>query len=329
MNHSMSEHKKQLNQITKISDIIRKKYNLIKSNKTSTEETTNEILKPVIDPLKQLVKNSQNDAIPYTNQNQSYENNDDDDFISVAGDHEGETNSTETYETPFLYNKTAPKKHLFRTPISADFDTSDHNESHNDDNIIDNSIFNNSASQTPQIEKYIRLVKQKHRNCDTTTGVRKLVNGFHIGDCKVQFAGDELLIDSGDNFKLTKGLLELLFMKSPNKTHISEHDKSVYKNIILSTHAHKKRYAPDGSVRSKEKKFKNVIADIINFKTGRGLPNYLTLNDKKIDYVYWNNANELVERLRLLIASREAGNQSHSNEIISILEELREAGIIY
>jgi hypothetical protein len=35
-----------------------------------------------------------------------------------------------------------------------------------------------------------------------------------------------------------------------------------------------------------------------------------------------------VERLRLLIASQQAGNNSVNNEIISIIEELREAAII-
>ena len=47
------------------------------------------------------------------------------------------------------------------------------------------------------------------------------------------------------------------------------------------------------------------------------------------EYVYWDDPNELVDRLRLLLASQAAGNPSHNNEIISIIEELWEAGIIY
>lgn len=47
-----------------------------------------------------------------------------------------------------------------------------------------------------------------------------------------------------------------------------------------------------------------------------------------INYVYWNEPNELVQRLRLLIASTQAGSNSHSNEIASIVEELRESNII-
>ena len=48
-----------------------------------------------------------------------------------------------------------------------------------------------------------------------------------------------------------------------------------------------------------------------------------------MDYVYWDDPNELVDRLRLLLAERSGGNQSHINEIVSIIEELREAGIVY
>lgn len=49
----------------------------------------------------------------------------------------------------------------------------------------------------------------------------------------------------------------------------------------------------------------------------------------KPNYVFWDNPNELVERLQLLIASESAGNTSHTNEITSIIEELREAQIIH
>ena len=58
------------------------------------------------------------------------------------------------------------------------------------------------------------------------------------------------------------------------------------------------------------------------------MPRAMTLTDNKIDYVHWNDPNELVDRLRLLNASRQAGHTVHDNEILSIIEELREAGII-
>jgi len=63
-------------------------------------------------------------------------------------------------------------------------------------------------------------------------------------------------------------------------------------------------------------------------KSGRGLHRVMTLNDNAIDYVHWDDPNELVDRLQLLEVSRQAGHNAHDNEMPSIVEKLREAGII-
>jgi len=44
--------------------------------------------------------------------------------------------------------------------------------------------------------------------------------------------------------------------------------------------------------------------------------------------VYYDDPNELVTRLNLLTSSQNAGNTGVNNEIISIIEELRERNII-
>ena len=60
------------------------------------------------------------------------------------------------------------------------------------------------------------------------------------------------------------------------------------------------------------------------------IPQHMIARERnQLDYVYWDDPNELVDRLRLLLAPQAAGNPSHTNEIISIIEELREAEIIY
>ena len=63
-------------------------------------------------------------------------------------------------------------------------------------------------------------------------------------------------------------------------------------------------------------------------KSGKGLPHAMTLKDNAIDYVQWDDSNELVDRLRLLDASHRAGNNVHDNEMLSIIDELCEAGLI-
>ena len=51
----------------------------------------------------------------------------------------------------------------------------------------------------------------------------------------------------------------------------------------------------------------------------------LVKREHKTDYIFWDDPNELAERLQLLAASYQAGNRSYTNEIMAILEELREA----
>lgn len=57
--------------------------------------------------------------------------------------------------------------------------------------------------------------------------------------------------------------------------------------------------------------------------------NFIPYNVKnRIVYEYFDDPNELCDRLRLLVSSRMAGNSNHMQEINSILEELRELGCI-
>ena len=55
------------------------------------------------------------------------------------------------------------------------------------------------------------------------------------------------------------------------------------------------------------------------------LPTEINYSNYKREFVYWDSADELVDRLRLLLASKQAGNTNLNNEIMSIIEELREA----
>ena len=49
---------------------------------------------------------------------------------------------------------------------------------------------------------------------------------------------------------------------------------------------------------------------------------------KDQSFIYWDDPNELVERLQMLLSSKNAGNNNHNNEMNSIIEELKEANII-
>lgn len=47
-----------------------------------------------------------------------------------------------------------------------------------------------------------------------------------------------------------------------------------------------------------------------------------------IVYEYFDDPNELCDRLRLLVSSKLAGNSNHTQEINSIVRQLRELGLI-
>ena len=111
--------------------------------------------------------------------------------------------------------------------------------------------------------------------------------------------------------------------------------------MIIATNAHKKHYKAENEVRdSKSFKYKNFIERLISTSSSRSksrnssgqgiIPQHMIAREgNQLVYIYWDDPNELVDRLRLLLASQAAGNPSHTNEIISIIEELREAKVIY
>lgn len=64
-------------------------------------------------------------------------------------------------------------------------------------------------------------------------------------------------------------------------------------------------------------------------KSGSGIEADFIPYNENVVYEFYDDPNEICERLRLLVASRAAGNSNHSQEINSIISELREAGVIF
>ena len=107
-------------------------------------------------------------------------------------------------------------------------------------------------------------------------------------------------------------------------------DHSNYKRIMKNTNALRKNYEADRSFRQVRNN-NEFNTEIKKFYEISGLPKWMVEQRSVLDcnYVYWNDLNELVDRLKLLIAEKSAGNNSHNNEIMSIIEELREEKVIY
>lgn len=118
------------------------------------------------------------------------------------------------------------------------------------------------------------------------------------------------------------GLCELLFRKGP--ANFTRGDAENYGQVVLGTSARRRCYGSNKRIDESELgRYKRIIAPMVS---GGGV--LMEVDDKKVDYINWDDPNELVDRLRLLFASVSAGRANRVNEVNSIVEELREAQII-
>lgn len=280
-----------LREISKVQQSIQRKHRLMKLGKESMEQASNDYFKPLVIPLKELAAQSVTPAV------------------------KTETAQVETK----LEVKNEEKSNLQQK----------------EEEIKGGSSDEDFKMKVPlKIENYLRIIHTKE--WDSTYGIRKLKSSYKIGDSSIRFNDDEIEV-GGETYEITNGLIELLIKKDPIIGKVKSSDVENYRKIIRKTNAHKKRFSPDGAIRDiNDTKYRDFIyesGDEYSDNNHRGdglLPTFMVARkNSQMNYVYWDNPNELVDRLRLLIASRAAGNPSHENEIISIIEELREAGIIY
>lgn len=124
------------------------------------------------------------------------------------------------------------------------------------------------------------------------------------------------------NFPISDGLLDLLLYKDPYG--YSKNDLKNYREMLEMTDRHLNQ---SGILKRQNcSKYTNLISKLFGKKHEEaGSPKKTTGGQ----YVYFDDYNEIVDRLRLLVASQQAGNTSHGNEIISILEQLRQQNLIY
>ena len=154
---------------------------------------------------------------------------------------------------------------------------------------------------------------------------------FRIGNKIVDFDEDKFILGNV-SYPYEKGLLELIFKKNPAPYSVKDENIKTYGKILKFTNAHRKHFLPEESIKSNTSpKYTDYVLKALEV-TGDGiplLPKYMVANNSQVQYTHWDDPNELVDRLRILVAERQAGNNSHDNEILSIIEELREAEIIY
>ena len=186
--------------------------------------------------------------------------------------------------------------------------------------------------ENPLTQKYMKILLQdaggNSRIIDHEYGPRYDSEGntLMVGDKVLEFDSDGAIRINETKYQPSEGLYELLFKRLPNDEMYTKDDLQAYKNILNATNAHKKGYNFHSQIRRDNSlKYRHIIKDLFPAKQGRGMA---WKSAKTRDLVHWNNPNELVGRLKLLISSTDSGNNSHGNEILNIAEELREAGYI-
>ena len=294
-----------LHQLVKSREAVRKKYNLLKQNKAYVDKTIGETLKPIIDPLDKLV------SLSKTKNTTTLNKTDDKKYF----------NSTRNNIHEINHNK--------NTDLDATFD---------DDGMRYESVFSDDDKASDTIianktlsSQYLETLDKKTAHLDKLYGVRKTDGKLYFGDSEIFLTDDDIVVKSR-KFPNTNGLLELLFKKDPNQSIFDKKDLNTYREMMKITNCHRKKFEENGEIRRhKSRKYDNIIAPLFENVSGQGLQtDYKVARFNSIkDYVYWDNPNELVDRLRLLVAERSTGNNAHANEIYSIIEDLRDGGYIY
>ena len=175
----------------------------------------------------------------------------------------------------------------------------------------------------PIAKNYLNKLINEEEDVDITFGIYGEGGREKIGDKEVTFNGNDLIIE-GVKYQGTRGLWELIVSNKPNNEIYDAFDLANYSAILINTNA-MRRDNDTGNPRpksSKSWKWNNVVKDIWDeYKAS-----FERRGTKTI--VIPSNPNALLERLDLLMASREAGNTGTRNELVSICDELLRQKII-
>lgn len=305
-------------QIVKVADAVKKKLKDMKTLESDSESMLKQVFKPVTSPLEQLIENRQQTMKTKVDLNDTESNS------SIV-------KNQITAEPQF--DKTLKEK------IAMDSTQEDESDENSDLDVSYKTIDSEKSQDTLSWSLSSDVFE------DVPYGVRKERGKLMMGSSRVKLNNDTITVGT-HVYGMTVGLYELLFKKVPNLDLVTERDSQDYKHMLIETNAHRRDFDPHKPIKAnKGRKYLNLIKPLFKLRKpstssiSSSVDNVDTVTEgegiilkkrykKNTDYVYWDDPNELVERLRLLIASKSAGNTGLDNEIISIIEELREGGII-
>ena len=343
-NFSLSTIAQKYGSIDKIRQDIKRKLNAIRTGEADTQVTLKKVFKPLTDPLAALQKTvSSSSSTP----------------ALVPAPQEKKTkiepSKSETKdETMFvdsLFGSFGSPKNMNN---DDDVDSKEEDDDDDDDESFQDATDNEQTTgrsevdvdsrdtnTTPHVQFYLDDLEKHPSQSDAAFGVRKAINGnYLIGNRTVSFDSDgRLILDGGDEvFEPTPGFLELLFKKHPRN--YTADDRAKFQRVVTLTNAHWRDHRPNGRPNSNRgRKYRDLIKPLFATSTPRSTRKSsrkkskkgsgIKIHRAKRELVYWDDPNELVQRLVLLVASKQAGHTDHDREILSIIEELREADYIH
>ena len=162
---------------------------------------------------------------------------------------------------------------------------------------------------------------------DKTYGPKVNPNGtLSLGNQKLTLDRDYIYLSDKVKVPITEGLLNLLFLRQP--TEYTPLDKANYRDLLWFSNVVHQGYSKFRPYNTTGLKYRTLLKAILGpapTTAGKGFVKAVNAYPR---YVFFDDPNEIVDRLRLLMASKQAGNTAHDPEINSILEELKELNII-
>lgn len=336
--------------IIEAADNVRKKYKFIKAGQIEEDSNIKNILKPISDPLEEINKIiSTTNTLPskpskitrksfFKKKKKKKARKS---MVGKISSHQHPSNSSSTQ----IDNESEIDQTLVYESAQSDSDiqsAEEEEEEQEEEKITKRKPFRYSENLEKSFQKYSDLPKKYileifHNKdvYDDVFGPRFNVENetWEIGNVALRITKDGDFFVGKNKYTGTPGLYELMFKKRPEN--YSRLELNNYRKIVLQTNLPYRDFNNTNQLRgSRSWKYKNIMKPIVATREGKIVGsgnnnNNNIYNTNKIDYVYWDDPNELVSRLALLHASTNAGNNSHLNEINAIEEELREAKIIY
>ena len=168
-------------------------------------------------------------------------------------------------------------------------------------------------------ETYLRKFATKDE-ADRTYGLYDKDRKFYIGNKPAIIIDNDLVVGK-DDYEGTPDLWELIVSKNPDETICTPKDKENYAKLMVKTNALRVGNNPESKKPKSggSDKWKKILSEIWKNRReyeGSGV------------VVIPSDPNTLLERLKLLLASQEAGHTGVRNALVSICDELKRQGVL-